>query len=197
MAVSQPEGPTHLTPRKSTEAPSAAYLKMAGEVPRPPSPGSGNGKLGRSSFSSIREHDSDLAQTFTSSKVSSYNRAPEDAVAEDLADGSMISVQSATALGRPHSKLHRSWYAAGSFHGWEEIDVKGSLSTKGSGGFEALNLDGTGDQSVFSDVAATEPTVNDAALLENLPIELYSKFFSATPRPLASLSRSVLISGGF
>ncbi|KAK8094184.1 F-box protein [Apiospora hydei] len=38
---------------------------------------------GRSSFSSVRENDSDLAQTFTSTKVSSYSQPAEAAVVED------------------------------------------------------------------------------------------------------------------
>lgn len=54
----------------------SALLKA--KMSRPESPNSNSDKTARSSFSSVRENDDGLAQTFTRSKISSYTQGPEE-----------------------------------------------------------------------------------------------------------------------
>ncbi|SPO05677.1 related to Leucine Rich Repeat domain protein [Cephalotrichum gorgonifer] len=95
---------------------------------------------GRGSFSSVRENDSGLAQSFTSTKVSSYAEAYEDAV-DDTADIPMAGVEFLTPMTRPHSKLLGTWYPHGTFdgRGWKEIRVKGRYASKSFSDLQALH----------------------------------------------------------
>ncbi|KAG5984203.1 hypothetical protein E4U55_005743 [Claviceps digitariae] len=83
----------------------------------------------RSSFSSVRENDDGLAQTFTRSKVSSYIEAPEDVFDESpTAEIGQLSFQA--PLTQPHSKLHGFWFPPDSFKGWKEIPLKGKAASR-------------------------------------------------------------------
>lgn len=83
----------------------------------------------RSSFSSVRENDDGLAQTFTRSKVSSYIEAPED-VFDESPTSELPQPSFQPPLTQPHSKLHGFWYPADSFKGWREIPIKGKLASR-------------------------------------------------------------------
>lgn len=128
----------------------------------------------RSSFSSVRENDDGLAQTFTRSKVSSYIEAPEDVFDESpISEISQPEFQA--PLTQPHSKLHGFWYPPDSFKGWKEITIKGK---KASRSFEDLRkLDMTWESPPASPTPAPvrkpcgKYSVGDAPL-ERLPSEV-------------------------
>jgi len=91
-------------------------------------------KTARSSFSSVRENDDGLAQTFTRSKVSSYTNDAEEVF--DESPSSELSQHAFHApLTQPNSKLHGFWAPAPTFRGWREIPLKGK---KASSSFENL-----------------------------------------------------------
>ncbi|KAK9798769.1 hypothetical protein SCARD494_02647 [Seiridium cardinale] len=119
--------------------------KMAGaqEQQRDTSPD----KSGRSSFSSVRENDSDLAQTFTSTKVSSYSREADEEAVDDLSSpldmATVTKTQYRPPLTQPHSRLHGNWLpavAADGFQGWKQIDVRGKTASRSFGDLQALRI---------------------------------------------------------
>ncbi len=149
-------------------------------------------RLSRSSFSSIRETDSDLTQTFTSSKVSTY-LSPEEALDDSSPSPSasrsrspttatvghfgsrhkMVETQFLPPLTRPESRLHGYWVPADNFKGWKQINVRGKLASKSFGDLQVLN-------SVWS----SEPQLPrrqrgryaaGQSPFEKLPVELLSK----------------------
>ncbi|KAI4600414.1 hypothetical protein KJ359_000769 [Pestalotiopsis sp. 9143b] len=132
---------------------------------------------GRSSFSSVRENDSDLAQTFTSTKVSSYSREQEEDAVEDLPSpfdmATVTETQFQPPLTRPDSRLLGSWLpavAADGFQGWKQIGVRGKTASRSYGDLQALRI-------VWSSPAATakpKPAgpVPGQAAIETLPLEL-------------------------
>jgi hypothetical protein len=88
-------------------------------------------KTARSSFSSVRENDDGLAQTFTRSKFSSYTNAPEDVDVFDESPSLEISQPSfQPPLTQPNSRLHGFWFPADSFRGWREIPLKGKKASR-------------------------------------------------------------------
>ncbi|RCI17352.1 hypothetical protein L249_2261 [Ophiocordyceps polyrhachis-furcata BCC 54312] len=78
----------------------------------------------RSSFSSVRENDDGLAQTFTRSKVSSYIDAPEP-VFDESPSAEKADFSFRPPLTQPHSRLHGFWFPSDSFRGWKHIPIKG------------------------------------------------------------------------
>ncbi|KAI0384917.1 hypothetical protein F5Y04DRAFT_269323 [Hypomontagnella monticulosa] len=124
---------------KLKRSPTPSLLdKMESENITPPD------KSTRSSFSSVREADSDLAQNFTSTKISSYSNLAEEAV-EDLPSPVDMATQTQfiPPLTQPHSKLHGSWFpavAAEGFQGWKQIGVRGKQASKSYGDLQALKI---------------------------------------------------------
>ncbi|KAK3944544.1 putative F-box protein [Diplogelasinospora grovesii] len=151
MAVSQQRPGHHPLQPRSSRSPRSPrdcpkeYITMNGEPRRPSSPD----RLSRSSFSSIRENESTLTQTFTQSKVSSY-LTNEEAIDDPLPSPSrtsptsssplkMIQTQFQPPVTQPHSKLLGYWSPADSFKGWKEVQVKGKLASKSFGDLQMLN----------------------------------------------------------
>jgi len=164
---------------------------------------------GRSSFSSVRENDSDLAQTFTSTKVSSYSQpveAPAVAVEDDddphrpssslssslsspppeMATTTTTTRQFLPPKTQPESKLHGCWFpavAADGFQGWKQIDVRGRQASRSFGDLQALRI-------VWSAPATSNqpaklpgrPTPGHAPI-ERLPLELLGKLDPHTRIP--------------
>lgn len=121
----------------------------------------------RSSFSSVRENDDGLAQTFTRSKVSSYIDAPEDVF--DESPTSEIPQPSFQApLTQPHSKLHGFWYPPDSFKGWREIPIKGK---KQSRSFEDLRKLSLSWESPPTSPAPIKKQLTGSYPIGNAPIE--------------------------
>ncbi|KAI5462254.1 hypothetical protein BGZ63DRAFT_354225 [Mariannaea sp. PMI_226] len=106
---------------------------------RPESPSSINDKTARSSFSSVRENDDGLAQTFTRSKISSYSQGTEEVFDESpIAENPQPSFQA--PLTQPHSRLHGFWYPADGFRGWKQIPIKGKAASRSCEDLHKLSL---------------------------------------------------------
>ncbi|TGJ85201.1 hypothetical protein E0Z10_g3533 [Xylaria hypoxylon] len=105
---------------------------------------------GRASFSSVREVDDNIAQAFSSTKISSYFRDEADSA---VVDGNSSSTSSASLemadtqfmapVTQPHSRLHGCWFpavAADNFQGWKQIGVKGKQASRSYGDLQALRM---------------------------------------------------------
>lgn len=133
----------------------------------------------RSSFSSVRENDDGLAQTFTRSKVSSYLEAPEDVFDESPAnDISQLSFQ--PPLTQPHSRLHGFWFPPDSFKGWKQISIKGKRASRSCEDLHKLHM-------AWDDSPAPIPNKQPGtyprglAPLETLPNEVLGTWRNASP----------------
>ena len=157
----------------------------ADEQSRPSTPD----RVSRSSFSSIREHDNTLPQTFSQSKVSSYIGADSDEAIDDSTTTSppatpgsssssaaralnMIQTQFQPPVTNPNSRLLGYWTPADSFQGWKGIGLKGKLASKSFGDLQVLHQ-------VFSN-PPPRPTKRGQdrpghAPIERLPTEILSK----------------------
>ncbi|KAL2155529.1 hypothetical protein VTH82DRAFT_271 [Thermothelomyces myriococcoides] len=133
-------------------SPKPDYKAMAADEPyRSCSPD----RVSRSSFSSIREYDSTLPQTFSKSKTSSYFDLDSDEAIDDppsppssstpsssaapTRDINMIQTRFQPPVTQPNSKLLGYWTPAESFKGWKAIQVKGKLASKSFGDLQVLN----------------------------------------------------------
>ncbi|KAK3683943.1 hypothetical protein B0T22DRAFT_385216 [Podospora appendiculata] len=177
MAVTQRRPGHLLTPRTSyTDCP--PDYKFMAELRRPSTPD----RAGRSSFSSIRENESILPQTFTHSKISSYTGG-EEAVDESTSPTEstapalhMVQAQFQPPVTNPSSRLLGYWSPADSFRGWKQIQVRGKLASKSFGDLQALNQ-------LWANVPAPK-VIKDGlnrpgdAPLERLPVEILSSIIS-------------------
>lgn len=184
MAV--PKRPDH-SAEQGLKVPIVEYKTMARDTSvRPETPD----RASRSSFSSIRENSSDLAQTFTSSKISSLtdseeaveDLSPQDHPSQDNVD--MVETRFCRPVTRPDSKLLGYIAPADSFTGWKQINVRGKLASKSFGDLQALNFSWTSTPKVPRKNGTYPP---GEAPFERLPIELLSKSaYEGAPRLFAS-----------
>lgn len=86
-------------------------------------------KTARSSFSSVRENDDGLAQTFTRSKISSYTNEA-DSVFDESPSVEIPQPTFHAPLTQPGSRLHGFWAPAPTFKGWREIPLKGKKASR-------------------------------------------------------------------
>ncbi|KAM0250653.1 hypothetical protein ACHAP5_002186 [Fusarium lateritium] len=115
----------------------SALLKA--KMSRPTSPNSD--KTARSSFSSVRENDDGLAQTFTRSKISSYTQGTEEVFDESPSPSAEIQQPSFQApLTQPHSRLHGFWFPADNFRGWKQIPIKGKSASRSCEDLHKLSM---------------------------------------------------------
>ncbi|KAK5998101.1 F-box protein [Cladobotryum mycophilum] len=125
----------------------------------------------RSSFSSVRENDDGLAQTFTRSKISSYIEAPEEAIVDESPVAEIPQPTFQPPLTRPQSKLHGFWYPADGFRGWREIPLKGKLASRSCEDLHKLHM--TWETPVTPPVKKSpETNPTGASPLERLPNEV-------------------------
>lgn len=182
------------SPPHHLDAAATAYKTSCGDpaalsdesccVPAPDtSPKNANG---RSSFSSTREDDTDLAQAFTSSKVSSYihqyqHQDQQDQTVEDPPRLQLPSlgamVQQADffpPVTRPDSRLHGNWFPGDNFKGWKQINVKGRLASRSFSDLASLSLAWTSH--ALPVVKKRRPSGNHPgdAPIERLPLEILS-----------------------
>ncbi|KAH8677570.1 hypothetical protein BX600DRAFT_430915 [Xylariales sp. PMI_506] len=142
-------------------------------------------KSARTSFSSVRENLSDIApQTFTSTKVSSYSRPPEDeeAIVEDHPSPPLSEMATVTEtqfrppITQPQSRLHGNWFpavAADGFQGWKEIDVRGKKASRSFGDLQALKIVWSSPPSPAKPIKGiNRQAVPGSAAIERLPLEL-------------------------
>ncbi|KAI1851668.1 hypothetical protein JX265_010751 [Neoarthrinium moseri] len=167
--------PTFSKEFKSSPTPTTARMHQRQGSLREISPD----QSGRSSFSSVRENDSDLAQTFTSTKVSSYSRLSDDEAVDDLPTpppemATMTTTQFRPPMTRPHSRLHGSWFpavAADGFEGWKQIDVRGKTASRSFGDLQALKIVWSTPASPSKPKGPRRPPPGQAPI-ERLPLEL-------------------------
>lgn len=138
-------------------------------------------KSGRSSFSSVRENDSELAQTFTSTKVSSYSRDSDEEAVDDLPSpldmATVTQTQFRAPLTQPHSRLHGGWLpavAADGFLGWKQIDVRGKPASRSFGDLQALRIVWSAPSTPLKAKGPGRPLPAQAPI-ERLPLELLGK----------------------
>jgi hypothetical protein len=167
----------------------------ADEHARPSTPD----RVSRSSFSSIREAESTLPQTFSRSKISSYLGADGDEAIDDSSSRpttpstssshpfSMIQTQFQPPVTHPHSKLLGYWTPADSFKGWKGIQVKGKLASKSFGDLQVLHQVFSGPTPRAAKRGQNKP---GEAPIERLPTEILSKLLLAPPH-------RVVVSGSF
>jgi hypothetical protein len=130
---------------------------------------------GRSSFCSVRENDSDLAQAFVTSKVSSYLNESEEAVEEEpaAADDEMPETEFMAPLTNPHSRLHGAFYPVNTFKGWKHINVRGRQASRSFSDLKVFN-------SMWTTPAKSRPILPTRnkpgeSPLEQLPVEILGK----------------------
>ncbi|EKJ69874.1 hypothetical protein FPSE_09961 [Fusarium pseudograminearum CS3096] len=130
----------------SPSAPSApGYFDLSAllkaKMSRPESPNSNSDKTARSSFSSVRENDDGLAQTFTRSKISSYTQGTEEVFDESPSPSAELASPTFQApLTQPHSRLHGFWFPADNFRGWKQIPIKGKSASRSCEDLHKLSM---------------------------------------------------------
>ncbi|KUI67694.1 hypothetical protein VM1G_03207 [Cytospora mali] len=131
----------------------------------------------RSSFSSIREDDTHLAQTFTASKVSSYTHQDDQAIQDNSPSDMGTMVQHAEffpPVTRPYSRLHGNWSPAENFKGWKQINVRGRLASRSFSDLASLSLAWE-----FRPAPVRRPSkVTGDSPIERLPLELLSSIIN-------------------
>ncbi|PFH60926.1 hypothetical protein XA68_18546 [Ophiocordyceps unilateralis] len=127
----------------------------------------------RSSFSSVRENDDGLAQTFTRSKVSSYIDAPE-AVFDESPSTEAAEYSFRPPLTQPHSRLHGFWFPPDSFKGWKHIPIKGRRVSRSCEDLHKLHIMWDDDQPVSSAKRDRLSHPSGLSPLETLPTEVLS-----------------------
>ncbi|KAK3392378.1 hypothetical protein B0T20DRAFT_54735 [Sordaria brevicollis] len=164
-------------------SPNECDNKMMGEAQnRQPSPD----RASRSSFSSIRENENTLTQTFTHSKVSHLDvdeevvddRTPEVTPGPSTLDKinafNMIQTQFRPPVTNPNSRLRGYVAPADSFQGWKGIQVKGKLASRSFGDLTILN-------NVWGSAPKAPRNVKirpGEAPIERLPAEILSAIIS-------------------
>lgn len=155
---------------------------------RQPSPD----RASRSSFSSIRENENTLTQTFTHSKVSHLDvdeevvddRTPEvtpgPSTLNKIHAFNMIQTQFRPPVTQPNSRLRGYVAPADSFQGWKGIQVKGKLASRSFGDLTILN-------NVWGSPPKAPRNVTirpGEAAIERLPAEILSTYPSDSIMPL-------------
>ena len=110
-------------------------------------------RIDRTSFSSIRESNSGIAQTFTSSQTSSYLRnefglhGAEEAIEDDSTSGSStppsvrdLSRTELPVMLNPHSRLNAFICPCDGFRGWKTISISGKTASKSFGDLRGLAM---------------------------------------------------------
>lgn len=132
-------------------------------------------KTARSSFSSVRENDDGLAQTFTRSKVSSYTNAPEE-VFDESPSLEIAQPNFQPPLTQPHSRLHGFFFPADSFRGWREIPLKGKKASRSVEDLRKLYMSWSPPESPVVEEKKQLATYKTGyAPLETLPTEILGK----------------------
>ena len=179
------------TKGKGAKAPAASKMSLIAQHQKRTS--SPEDVLARASFSSIRERDADLAQTFSSSKVSSYSRNLQNELQRCINDGSNETAVSdehsapSTPLSRPGTprvsfSVEDVLVAQGKHFATQfdlsvvldDITRQGDVSALEAGSFaNVVDAD-----TAMEDVDSVEPTQR-LQPLEKLPYEVYRKYILA------------------
>lgn len=151
-------------------------------------------RVDRTSFSSVKETNTGIAQSFSDSKTSSYLRnefsfgndgeGSEEAVFEDGSSGGVTPENERErvlgtfipgTLTNPESRLRGFICPCDGFKGWKGISVRGRVASRSSGDLRALgNWDWEVDPAEVKK-AVVEKEVGKSSL-ESLPMELLGEF---------------------
>ncbi|KAH7321087.1 hypothetical protein B0I35DRAFT_450598 [Stachybotrys elegans] len=124
----------------------------------------------RSSFSSVRENDDGLAQTFTRSKISSYSGLHAEVFDESPSPSAEDQIAFRPPLTSPNSKLHGFFYPADSFKGWRAIPLKGKAASRSCEDLHKLSM--TWDSPASQPKKALDAYAPGKSPLESLPTEI-------------------------
>jgi hypothetical protein len=150
-------------------------------------------RVDRTSFSSIKESNTGIAQSFTTSKTSSYLRneysSIEDAIEDEDSSGSRTpEIESVGMLTNPQSILQPFVCPCNGFRGWKGINIGGRVASKSFGDLKALNRwewapvkQDPNQMDIDSDRSKENKTVDGRhrtgeSPLESLPVELLSMY---------------------
>jgi hypothetical protein len=111
-------------------------------------------RVDRTSFSSIKENNTGVAQSFTDSKTSSYLRheytlnGSEDAILDDASSSGSVTpvlerkpgLESQIAMLNPQSALHGFVCPCDGFRGWKAISIGGRTASKSFSDLRALSM---------------------------------------------------------
>ncbi|KAL6881469.1 leucine rich repeat domain protein [Trichoderma novae-zelandiae] len=157
------------SPRGSERRPSVLELTAASKGSNMARPISPQSETSRGSFSSVRENDDGLAQTFTRSKISSYSDVPEEVFDESPSiEPSHITFR--PPVTQPNSRLHGFWFPADGFKGWREIPLKGKLASRSFEDLHRLSMTWESPPRVFEKPKEAYPASKSP--LERLPSEV-------------------------
>lgn len=172
--------------RRPNQHPSAAKFKQSptpdlpDNMEQPDSTTTPPDKSTRSSFSSVREVDTDIAQSFISTKISSYSNQAEEAI-EDLPSPPEMATQTQTQfippVTKPNSRLHGCWFpavAADGFQGWKQIGVRGKQASKSYGDLQALKIVWSPPVIPVKKKDPERPAPGQSTI-EKLPVEILGK----------------------
>jgi len=158
-------------------------------------------RVDRTSFSSIKENHTGVAQSFTDSKVSSFLRhefelsGTEQAIVDDASSGT-VTPPIETAEGgeirmlHPESALHGFICPCDGFRGWKTISLGGKPASKSFGDLRSLARRWEWDATIDKIPEKTAPDVDESLDLkkvdgrypagqspfERLPVELLGEF---------------------
>ena len=130
-------------------------------------------KTARSSFSSVRENDDGLAQTFTRSKISSYTNEA-DSVFDESPSVEIPQPTFHAPLTQPGSRLHGFWAPAPTFKGWREIPLKGKKASRSHENLRNLAMSWSPPQTPKPEKPKTTFATGQSPL-ELLPSEILGK----------------------
>jgi len=111
-------------------------------------------RIDRTSFSSIKESNSGVAQSFTDSKVSSYLRhefdlnGSEEAISDDGSSSGIATpaekivpkIEELPQMLPPHSHVHDFICPCVGFRGWKSISIGGKVASRSSGDLRKLAM---------------------------------------------------------
>lgn len=159
----------------------------------------------RTSFSSTKESDTGVAQSFTDSKTSSYLRwevslpGAEEAIDDDISVASGLEPPVEADMLNPQSTLHGVVCPCDSFRGWKSISIGGKVASKSFGDLRRLALRWdweARDERPRKTIAPLEVPAGakkvDGTFLpgqspfERLPMELLGEFLPHKPIPSAT-----------
>jgi hypothetical protein len=202
MAVK--EGPSDLLATSRKVAPSQFQSLKTPETTRRET--ATKGRVDRTSFSSIKESDSGIAQSFTTTKTSSYLRNQylhdDEAIDDEFSSGSETAeFETVGMLTNPHSLLKPFVCPCDNFKGWKGINIGGRVASKSFGDLKALSrwewspLKGNFNQLEVAMNTSHQVKGVDGNFLagkspfEQLPMELLSKSY---PRVTCNYFNSLL-----
>jgi hypothetical protein len=168
----------------------------------------------RTSFSSTKESDTGVAQSFTNSKTSSYLRwevltaGSEEAIDDTFSTPSggntpVEMLPEEVTMLNPQSTLHGLVCPCDSFRGWKNISIGGKVASKSFGDLRRLALRWDWDTHDEQTKMVTSPLLltpdlkkRDGTFLpgqspfERLPMELLGEFLSVLLRQCSGLESS-------